>query len=84
MTLFDGQPITEKEVARATRSGKPGGYADIPGTGPVGEMCKTCASAIRYGAWAKCCLYPYPTHGRATDILLRTLACRKWTKGERA
>lgn len=56
-------------------------YADKPGSGPEGERCGTCSFARRHGHhgryYWKCGLV-LSTHGAATDIRLKTPACRKW------
>lgn len=56
-------------------------YAAVPGSGPVGQTCKTCAHAFRQGGTAgrywKCGLVP-TTRGPATDIRIRSPACSKW------
>lgn len=58
------------------------GYADRPGTGPVGQTCKTCkhATRITYArSFYKCALMERRwTHGKNTDIKIRSPACSKW------
>jgi hypothetical protein len=62
------------------------GYADRPGTGPVGETCGSCQHhcVLRYAkAYHKCGLTRAKwTGGRRTDILVRSPACSKWASGE--
>lgn len=62
---------------------EPRGYADLPGTGPEGKTCRDCAHYARQGGVAG--NYPkcganrvHWTRGRATDILARAPACRKF------
>ncbi|OLE54210.1 MAG: hypothetical protein AUG51_09375 [Acidobacteria bacterium 13_1_20CM_3_53_8] len=61
---------------------RPQGYATQPGTGPEGETCGSCKyhEVIRYSKnYHKCALTRGTwTHGRASDILVRTPACSKW------
>lgn len=62
---------------------QPRGYAAPPGTGPIGETCRSCQHAKRqsgYGKkqWFKCALFTRKTGGRATDILAGAKACRMW------
>lgn len=60
---------------------KNAGYAAAPGTGPVGETCKTCrhktAQGGTAGRYLKCELTPY-TRGPATDIKAGSPACSMW------
>jgi hypothetical protein len=60
----------------------PSGYAEMPGSGPAGETCKSCRHlACRELAkrYYKCGLMrPVWTGGRGTDVLLRSPACRRW------
>lgn len=62
------------------------GMAGPPGTGPEGETCGTCANTV-YVQYAKryykCKLVNY-TSGPATDIRLKTPACRHWEPREDA
>jgi len=61
-------------------------YAAIPGTGPAGESCRTCRNSRRrnhgHRAYWKCRLVR-ESHGPATDIRLKTPACRRWKSKER-
>lgn len=69
---------------RATE--KPRGYAALPGTYcglEKPETCGTCAHTVDFGRFKKCGLVRGAwTHGRATDILVRTPACRRWESKE--
>jgi hypothetical protein len=60
----------------------PRGYAAPPGTGPEGESCGTCANhaVIRLASnYHKCELMRAKwTGGGATDIRVRSPACREW------
>ena len=81
MKLFDDLPQTPV-VKRGKHYVEPCGYVDIPGTGPDGETCGSCRHCVRMRQakrWMKCGLNEARwTHGRATDILARSPACRKW------
>lgn len=61
---------------------KPNGYASQPGTGPDGETCGTCKHLTQFEQskrWHKCRLTEQCwTHGRASDVLVRSPACRFW------
>jgi len=74
-------------VVHAPSNGKrkdptPAGYAAKPGTGPKHEMCRTCQhkTIIQFSKkYLKCKLAETTwTHGRKTDILMRSPACKKW------
>lgn len=61
------------------------GYAYHPGTGPVGETCKTCRHRVQMQGssqrWSKCELARATwTNGKATDILASAPACKFWKK----
>ncbi len=60
----------------------PNGYAAKPGTGPVGETCKSCRHLYRNEqakTYLKCALTRACwTGGRRTDILAKAPACEKW------
>ena len=62
------------------------GYAALPGTGPDGETCGTCAHhVIRVFSknYHKCLLMKGKwTGGTGTDIRVRSPACSKWEKDE--
>lgn len=57
-------------------------YAALPGTGPVGETCRTCANLSAQqmsNRWYKCELTrPWWTGGVGTDVKARSPACSKW------
>jgi len=83
--LFDLPPLErpQKERLAIRRALRSGAYADLPGSGPEGERCASCAHARRSERWAKCNLRRADwTASRLTDILLRTPACRKWQPAE--
>jgi ribosomal protein L37AE/L43A len=71
---------------RVDRKQKFKGYADIPGTGPKGETCGTCAHHVikrMAGTYHKCYLCANIwTGGGATDIKVRAAACSFWKKLE--
>mgnify|MGYP000414382736 CR=1 FL=1 len=62
------------------------GYAAPPGTGPEGEKCQTCRHRVSTGntparTYWKCGLMRNSwTSGPATDIKVRTPACRRWER----
>jgi hypothetical protein len=81
-----GEPITLQPLHGKSYI-EPRGYAGIPGTGPAGETCGTCAHAVREKrsakSWIKCDKNRANwTGGRATDILAGTAACNKWEAEE--
>ena len=73
-------PFYKGAPERAKQKVKKNGYAATPGTGPDGETCKTCdhktyhETAKRY---YKCDLVNW-SHGKGTDVLLRSPACLRW------
>lgn len=63
----------------ATAKPKQRGYADMPGTGPDGETCRTCVHCVVQSGFSKCYLMAFRwTKGFATDILQRSPACKRW------
>jgi hypothetical protein len=79
-----GEPI-KLQPSHGKHYVQPRGYVCPPGTGPRGETCRTCKNAnrMRGGSkrWIKCGLNRARwTGGRATDILARSPACRKWER----
>jgi hypothetical protein len=81
-----GNPIVEPTPRPSVRKSTiPNGYADIPGTGPAGQTCRSCAH-YTHTSWTankyrKCRLMqPKWTRGPGTDILARSPACRKWER----
>jgi hypothetical protein len=59
---------------------KKNGYAALPGSGPAGETCKTCAFCVNsYRSFYKCELMRRLwTHSYGTDVLLKSPARRRW------
>lgn len=89
-----GNEVTIEEARRLLKAKavpQKRGYAAPPGTGPVGETCKSCINyrSVCGGnkSFPKCELMRSSwTHGYGTDILAKAPACREWqarTKGER-
>lgn len=87
--LFDDTPPVESpsELLRADgkkkrKTTRPQGYAALPGTGPGGETCGSCAHRVRIAyskTYNKCALNrPNWTSGPGSDILVRSPACLKW------
>lgn len=72
-------------------SPKASGYAAAPGSGPEHETCGSCAHCrLRRGQrqggqtkrYYKCVLMIAPwTFGRASDVLLKSPACKRWQPG---
>lgn len=63
------------------------GYAAQPGTGPAGEVCKSCVHKLSMESnsgskrFIKCELRRATwTHGEGTDIVAHSPACNKWEK----
>ncbi|WP_330178191.1 hypothetical protein [Candidatus Vondammii sp. HM_W22] len=57
-------------------------YPALPGTGPEGEICKTCKHSWYHEhskRYWKCGLVQ-ATHGSGTDIRIKGPACRFWEK----
>lgn len=76
-------PAERRKLLRPKERAK--GYAAEPGTGPEGETCGSCAhhATVSYSKiYHKCGLLRQVwTGGRATDILVRSPACRLWEHG---
>lgn len=80
-----GQPIKPHAPARASRGVRKVGYAARLATGPKGQRCGTCISAMSVTHKGrkshKCQLMAVAwTHGEETDINLRAPACRLWER----
>lgn len=57
------------------------GYASVPGSGPPGETCGSCAFVRKRMRFHKCKLMCHRwTNSYGTDVLLKSPACRKWEK----
>lgn len=79
----DAQPPSQ--ARRKTRPQWRGLYHDVPGTGPMGEHCRTCRHARRFqpGArvWHKCARAKRLwTSGESTDIRVAAPACSGWER----
>jgi hypothetical protein len=84
LPLFDRAmtPTERRKMFRAFIP-KKGLYAAIPGTGPEGETCRSCAHKAYMGGCAghyiKCGLMRDRwTRGGGTDIKAGSSACAKW------
>lgn len=81
MSQWDLMVLPESAL-KARRLSKKRGHAAIPGTGPEGETCGSCAhkATLQYAkAYLKCELMRrHWTGGEATDIRAGDSACRKW------
>lgn len=79
-----GNEITEEQARKIVKRKDPvpNGYAAKPGTGPIGESCKTCRHLYRNEqskVYLKCDLMKAKwTGGRASDILAKAPACSRW------
>ena len=81
-----GQPIIgmppQNRFEKKKRNETPRGYADVPGTGPKGETCKSCKHFRRIECakvYFKCALLESKwTGGFKTDIRAKSPACSKW------
>jgi hypothetical protein len=79
--LFTMTAATPRKVPRA-RTPKANGYYYFPGSGPEGETCGSCCHCVWVGGarrYYKCDLTHF-TRGPATDIRVRSPACRRWEK----
>ena len=83
--LFDGAPLVQlKREGKKRKPTKANGYAALPGTGPAGETCGTCAHHVRR-RWSKvynkCALRVDDwTMSTGTDIRVSSPACSKFKK----
>jgi|ERR1051325_2196584 hypothetical protein len=79
----EGRMSPAKKKRKPTR---PHGYAALPGTGPEGETCGSCAHHCRIQfskVYHKCGRVRHLwTGGPGTDILVRSPACNQWEAGE--
>lgn len=80
-----GNEVSFAEARRLLKAKTPQrkGYASPPGTGPVGETCRSCLHyrSVCGGSknFPKCNLRRATwTSGYGTDILARAPACRMW------
>lgn len=77
--LFGEVPPSPPKVSSA---GQAHGYAALPGTGPKGETCGSCAHLYRKHmakTYLKCELMAAKwTGGHGTDVLARSPACQRW------
>lgn len=73
-------------VRQPSRTSKFRGYADIPGTGPKGETCRSCEHYERIkmaNVYRKCALMrAIRTGGPGTDIKAGSPSCSKWEKAK--
>lgn len=87
-SLFGGME-PPRRYAPKVLSPRPAGYAAQPGTGPEGETCGTCAHCRKKTGHAKvfykCALMLSAwTHGRDSDVLLKSPACKQFQPGSPA
>lgn len=82
-----GTPIKPKDLPatpgiKRKRNMEPRGYAAPPGSGPVGETCRSCVHIYRRQfakTYIKCDLIK-ATGGPKTDIRAGSPACSRWEK----
>lgn len=80
-TTMGGESV--KVPVRGKHYVKPSGYMYHPGTGPEGETCGSCKHDVRFRRYHKCGLARRVwTHGRGSDILARSPACKYWERSE--
>lgn len=83
--LFKEMALTPEERKGIFRSKKPRktGHAGIPGSGPKGEFCRTCAHLYRKNmakTYLKCSLMrAHWTGGGGSDVKARDPACSAWS-----
>jgi hypothetical protein len=74
--------VLPASALKAKRLSKKHGHAAVPGTGPAGETCRSCAHLVRKEmsrTYLKCGLMKaYWTGGGGTDVRARDAACRRW------
>ena len=75
-------PKERRKLLYGQISTVPKGHAAPPGTGPVGETCRSCKNyTLRKwaGTYRKCLLMKeHWTSGGRTDIRAKDPACKKW------
>lgn len=77
LVQINNQVMADRQIALGSHFRA---YAAKPGTGPDGEICRTCSHsyARRFSKnYWKCGLVP-ATGGQGTDIRLKSPACSKW------
>ena len=76
----------ERKRLRTRFRSKKTGHAAPPGTGPLGETCKSCKHLYRHKmsrTYLKCGLMQAVwTSGYGTDVRAGDPACKKWEKKE--
>jgi hypothetical protein len=82
--LAAGPVLTEKQRRKLRKSAQARGYAAVPGSGPVGETCKSCKHLVRKSmakTYLKCGLMrAHWTGGGGTDVRAASPACRNWER----
>lgn len=85
MTDLFGNLHDQAAPEKAVRVKTKGLYAAMPGTGPEGETCGSCANLSGHTMsrrYRKCALTRAQwTRGPGTDIKVRSPACSKWVAG---
>ncbi|SDA13121.1 hypothetical protein SAMN02799622_00915 [Methylobacterium sp. UNC378MF] len=78
--------LTPQERKRLKAGTTPKGYAALPGTGPAGETCGSCAHVVRRQmarVYLKCGLMRRGwTAGIASDVRAKAPACSRWAAPE--
>lgn len=74
--------LTPAERKRLRAGTTPKGYAALPGSGPAGETCGSCAHVVRRQmarTYLKCGLMRRGwTRGAASDVRAKAPACSRW------
>jgi hypothetical protein len=68
--------INDTPILSINRKTAMGNYASVPGTGPHGAVCATCAHLATSGKTAFCSKYQALTGRRGKAINTGTAACR--------
>lgn len=79
---FDLMVLPASALAMRRPKQKQNGYAALPGSGPAGETCGSCANMVRKElsrSYLKCALMSaHWTGGAGSDVRSKSPACRRW------
>lgn len=85
LMVLPASALAAADLAKRRRSTSRS-HPDLPGTGPTGETCKSCANLARLQyakVYLKCELMrAYWTGGPGTDVRAGDPACRRWERKE--